>query len=357
MAAKNVDEVTRDTWMHEVFPEWGTWLNEEIDRTQVAQGTFDMWWLANMGVWLKTDQQTNIAVDLWCGSGKRTHDVPDMGDRHQWSRLTGGRHIQPNLRAVPMVIDPFAIRHLDALLVTHIHHDHIDLNVAAALLQNVEGDMPFIGPKYVVDQWVAWGVPEDRCIAVKPGDVLHIKDVEIDVIDSFDKTVLITDSPCEPVVPDDQIPDMDERAVNFLIKTDSGTVYHGGDSHLATLMAEHGKRFDIDVALLAYAENPISVTDKMSSSDVLRAAEMLDCKVVIPLHWDVWTNMMADPREVVDLWRYRKDELGYGFCPYAWQPGGRFTYPADAHALRYHYERGFDDHHTHPINVPYRAFL
>ena len=65
MAAKNVDEVTWQSWAREVFPEWGTWLNEEIDRTRVERGTFVMWWLANMGVWIKSDQQTSIAIDLW----------------------------------------------------------------------------------------------------------------------------------------------------------------------------------------------------------------------------------------------------------------------------------------------------
>lgn len=357
MTARNVQEVTRDSWMHEVFPEWGTWLNEEIDRTRVEEGTFALWWLTNMGLWVKTDRQTSITIDLWCGSGKRTHDLPDMGPHHQWARLTGGRKIQPNLRNVPMVIDPFAIRRLDAFLCTHFHHDHIDLNVAAAILQNVEDPIPFVGPKYVTDQWIAWGVPAERCVTVKPGDVLHVKDVEIDVLESFDRTVLITEQAGEPPVPDDQIPGMDERAVNYLIKTDAGTIYHAGDSHFCTRMADHGRSFDIDVALVAYAENPVPVTDKMTSSDVLRAAEALGCKVVIPQHWDVWSNMLADPEEVIALWRMRKDRMRYRFTPLHWLPGGKFVYPDDRDMTEYFYDRGFADHHTHETNVPYPSFL
>ncbi|AEB07614.1 putative L-ascorbate 6-phosphate lactonase [Coriobacterium glomerans PW2] len=357
MSAKCVQEVTQQSWINEVFPEWGTWLNEEIDRTEIEHGTFGMWWLTNMGVMIKSDKQTQIAIDLWCGPGKRTHDAPDMGPRHQWSRLTGGRKIQPNLRAVPMVINPFAIHRLDALLCTHFHHDHIDLNVAAAILQGVEQDIPFIGPKFVVDQWIAWGVPAERCVTVRPGDTVKVHDIEIDVCESFDRTVLITDQKGEPVPEGKEIPDMDERAVNFVVKTDAGSVYHGGDSHFATMMAEHGKRFDIDVAIVAYAENPIAVTDKMTSSDVLRAAESLGCRVVVPVHWDVWSNMLADPQEVIDLWRMRRDRMGYTFYPFAWLPGGSFIYPRDAEKIAYFHDRGFSDHHMHPTDVPYPSFL
>ena len=27
-----VDEITRDSWIMSTFPEWGTWLNEEIEN-------------------------------------------------------------------------------------------------------------------------------------------------------------------------------------------------------------------------------------------------------------------------------------------------------------------------------------
>ena len=357
MSVDNVNDVTEQTWKDEVFPEWGTWLNEEIDRTEVPQNKFEMWWLVNMGIWLKSDQQTSVAIDLWCGTGKTTHDKADMSPRHQWSRLTGGRKIQPNLRAQPMVINPFAIYHLDAYLVTHFHHDHIDMNVAAAILQNVKEPIPFIGPKDVVDQWLDWGVPADRCRIVKPGDVIKVKDIEIDVTDSFDRSVLITD-PDEKDLPDDnQVPDMDARAVNYVLKTDAGTVYDAADSHFSSYFAKHGKDFDVDVAIVAYGENPIGVQDKMTSVDVLRTAEDLNTKIVIPLHWDVWSNMLGDPSEVEALWEMRKERLDYKFHPFSWLPGGRFVYPDDQDKLEYYHDRGFKDRYTHPINLPYKSFL
>ena len=28
--------------------------------------------------------------------------------------------------------------------------------------------VPFIGPKEIVETWMKWGVPEERCVVVKP---------------------------------------------------------------------------------------------------------------------------------------------------------------------------------------------
>ena len=66
----NVKDVTREKWVLSTFPEWGTWLNEEIEETKVEKGKFAMWWLGCTGLWIKTENDTNIAIDYWCGSGK-----------------------------------------------------------------------------------------------------------------------------------------------------------------------------------------------------------------------------------------------------------------------------------------------
>ena len=37
-------KMSRDIWLQEVFPEWGTYLNYEIDQTKVKPGTGAMWY-------------------------------------------------------------------------------------------------------------------------------------------------------------------------------------------------------------------------------------------------------------------------------------------------------------------------
>ncbi|MEG1687232.1 MAG: L-ascorbate 6-phosphate lactonase, partial [Angelakisella sp.] len=279
-----IDEITRESWVLDTFPEWGTWLNEEIEQEVVKPGTVAMWWLGCTGLWVKTPGDANISIDFWCGNGKRTKKVKDMVAGHQMANMCGGRKLQPNLRASPFVMDPFAVKKIDAVLATHYHNDHMDVNYAAAVLKNVEEKIPFIGPKKSVETWIKWGVPADRCRIVTPGDTIQIKDMEIVVLDSFDRTCLVTTDgnvDIRGVCPTD----MDDKAVNYLIKTPGGNIYHSGDSHYSIYFAKHGKDYDIDVALGSFGENPIGLADKMTSIDILRMAEALRCKVVIPVHY------------------------------------------------------------------------
>ena len=125
---------------------------------------------------------------------------------------------------------------------------------------------------------------------MKPGDTIKIKDLEIVALDSFDRTCIVTtDSTGEDreelsgVCPTD----MDDKAVNYLVKTPGGNIYHSGDSHFSIYFAKHGKDYDVDVAFGSFGENPIGMQDKMTSVDILRMAENLQCKVVVPIHWDV----------------------------------------------------------------------
>ncbi len=351
-----IDGITRESWILGTFPEWGTWLNEEIEDEKVAPGTFAMWWLGCTGIWLKSPGGANICTDFWVGTGKKTHKNPVMAAGHQMQRMTGAKKLQLNLRNSIFPLDPFAIRNVDAILATHDHNDHIDVNVAAAVLKNCDPAVPFVGPAACVKLWTSWGVPEERCVTVKPGDVVKVKDVEILALESFDRTALIT-APADQGLSGRMPQDMDERAVNYLFKTPGGSLYHSGDSHYSNHYAKHGNEHRIDVALGSFGENPRGVTDKMTSVDILRMAECLNAKTVIPFHHDIWTNFQADPMEVVALWRMRKDRLGYGFTPFVWQVGGKFTWPTDRDRIEYHYPRGFEDVFEGPTDLPYPSFL
>ena len=163
----NVKDITRESWILSTFPEWGTWLNEEIEEEVVPANNFAMWWLGNCGVWIKTPGGANVVMDLWSNRGKSTKKVKDMVWGHQMANMAGVRKLQPNLRVQPMVIDPFAINELDYYLVSHFHSDHIDINTAAAIVNNPKLDhVKFVGPYECGEIWKKWGVPEDRIIVL-----------------------------------------------------------------------------------------------------------------------------------------------------------------------------------------------
>ena len=352
----NVNDVTRENWILSTFPEWGQWLNEEIENTTVPENNFTMWWLGNTGLWIKTHENTNIVCDLWCGSGKRTHGDGKMRAGHQMMRMSGVNNVQQNLRISPFVIDPFKMKNVDALVVTHTHSDHLDINTAAAVLKQGGKDVKFIGPAEVVKTWIKWGVPADQTITVKPGDEVQVKSVKIKAFQAYDRTELVT-APVGETLKGKMPQDMDPLAVNYLFETSGGNIYHAGDSHYSNYFAKDGNENKIDVALGAYGENPPGIQNKVTSVDILRMAEDLKTKVMIPVHYDVWSNFQADPKEIVELWKMKKDRLDYKFQPFIWQVGGKYTYPQDVGKIEYHYPRGFEDVFTKEPDLPFPSLL
>ncbi len=52
-------------------------------------------------------------MDLWTNRGKVTKEVKDIVWGHQKANMPPVRKLQPNLRAQPMVVGPFAIYEVD----------------------------------------------------------------------------------------------------------------------------------------------------------------------------------------------------------------------------------------------------
>ena len=111
------------------------------------------------------------------------------------------------------------------------------------------------------------------------------------------------------------------------------------------------------MAFGSYGENPVGIADKMTSVDILRMAEALRCKVVVPIHYDVWSNFAADTSEIEVLYEMRRQRLDYRFHPFIWEVGGKYVYPQDAAKRRYHHDRGFSDCFEEEPNTPFRSIL
>ena len=139
-----IDEITRESWIMGAFPEWGTWLNEEIEEEVVPEGNVAMWWLGCTGLWVKSEGGCNLSIDFWAGNGKRTKANKLMAKGHQMANMSGCRMLQPNLRAIPHVLDPFEVKEIDAVVATHYHQDHMDPNLAAHVIKDLPDDIPFI---------------------------------------------------------------------------------------------------------------------------------------------------------------------------------------------------------------------
>lgn len=94
---------------------------------------------------------------------------------------------------------------------------------------------------------------------------------------------------------------MEQRAVAYLLTTSAGTLYTAGHSHYSVNFADVGIQTAITLALLAFATNPVGVQDKNTSVHILRAATALKAKLVVHLHWDVWTLTLGHPNTILAL--------------------------------------------------------
>lgn len=114
---------------------------------------------------------------------------------------------------------------------------------------------------------------------------------------------------------------------------------HGHKVEMISLMAQRTSMIPVDRDGNALCD-AVMWQDKMTSVDILCMAENLQCKVVVPIHWDVWTNFQADCDEIKVLYDFKKDRNEYKFHPFFWQVGGKYTYPANV----LHYTNNGEDY-------------
>lgn len=81
----------------------------------------------------------------------------------------------------------------------------------------------------------------------------------------------------------------------FIIETNELTVYHAGDTSLFSDMKMYGERFEIDVAFL-----PIGDNFTMGPTDALDAAQWLQAKRVVPIHFDTFPPIKQDAQAFCD---------------------------------------------------------
>jgi L-ascorbate metabolism protein UlaG (beta-lactamase superfamily) len=79
-------------------------------------------------------------------------------------------------------------------------------------------------------------------------------------------------------------------AAGFVIGMDGIKIYHAGDTGLFSDMKLIGELYHPDVALL-----PIGGRYTMGTAEAMMAARFIGAKLVIPIHYNTWDKIAADP--------------------------------------------------------------
>ena len=170
---------------------------------------------------------------------------------------------------------------IDAVLLSHMHFDHMDY----ASLRMIPKDVPIIGPEGA-SRYLARRVGHDVA-EMKLGETLHIGRVTVHATPALHESGLYW-------------PLWHPKAVLSYMIVGSQTVHFIGDTALFDSMRELGEAFDIDVSLLpVWGYGPYLRGDHMTPAQAARALTMLRPKVAVPIHWGTlhpigpWWRKMA----------------------------------------------------------------
>jgi len=323
-------EMTKAQWLEDCYPEWGSYLNKQIENCQVPKGQVALWWCGGPSWVLKTDEGGIFWIDQYCGPSLYTEAVGNCGVCKQ----SGAESINW-LRLNPQVIDPWEFKQLDGAFCTHMHQDHCDLYAVKAALQTTNA--PFYGSIKAAEKLKRFGVPDSRIHTAIVGESVKIKGAEVEFLICYDDTAIRTTA-------GDELLPYDVASVCFLFKTSGGNILFMGDTWYNDGYVEVGANYDIDVAIFDMGSNAPGATDKMTPYDCARLGPALKAKVLLPDHYDNWANTSGTPGLLTDQFERIVSELTPEIKTVIMACGGKFMYPQDKDIKRYKYPDGSDDY-------------
>ncbi len=160
---------------------------------------------------------------------------------------------------------PGDTENLDAVLISHLHHDHADL----PSLRRLGKGLPLVVPAGAGKFFRRRGFQTVEELAV--GQSTRVGAVTV--------TATEADHPSESRF------ERDSRAVGFLLEG-RRRVYFAGDTDLFDGMAELGGEAGLDLALLpVWGWGPSLGPGHLDPERAARAAALLAPRVVVPIHW------------------------------------------------------------------------
>jgi len=216
-------------------------------------GTPRLWALGQAGFVLQSAEGRLLAIDPYLSECvERIEANPDFK------------------RLLPRLLDPADLE-LDALVCTHAHVDHFDVDSVPALLANgrtrlfcSKGCSPLLEELHL-------GYHSSRIALVAPGDSASIEGFSIDFL------------PCDhgPAAPD---------AVGVAVRFDGFTVVETGDTCLRT---DWISRFPSPIDVLVAPIN--GAFGNLSERDCATLAETLSPRLTIPCHYGMFAAHHGDP--------------------------------------------------------------
>ena len=162
-------------------------------------------------------------------------------------------------------VDPGALRGVDAVLISHLHYDHLDL----PSLEKLGREMPVVAPRGA-GALIRRKAGIKNVVELRAGEEIAIGAVTVRATRAdHDTGRLPLGTQAEPL--------------GYMIEGDGRSVYFAGDTDLFDEMADLGP---VDVALLPiWGWGPTMGPGHMDPTRAAQAAALLRAGIAIPIHW------------------------------------------------------------------------
>jgi len=179
------------------------------------------------------------------------------------------------------------INRADLILVSHDHFDHTGDTVKLA---QATGAMVVAQPETVNRFKSEFGLSENQIVnagfGMNIGGTVTVKGINVTMTQAFHSSE--TGSPS-----------------GYIVRLEDGkTFYHAGDTGLFASMKELGELYGIDVALL-----PIGGCFTMDPLQACKAVQLLNPRMVIPMHFKSFPFLVQEPTEFVNLVREKAPQV------------------------------------------------
>jgi L-ascorbate metabolism protein UlaG (beta-lactamase superfamily) len=189
-----------------------------------------------------------------------------------WSeRCSPSQHVGPRrLHAVPVPLT--GLGHLDAVVISHDHYDHLDMDTVRTLAATTSA--VFLVPLGVGAHLDVWGVPPDRVVECDWEEGLDVGGVQVTAVEAqhFSGRGLRRDG---------------TLWASWVLAGPSGRVFFSGDSGFfdgySRLGAEHGP---FDTSLMAVGAYDLAWHDiHLDPEEAVEATRLLRGGLLVPIHW------------------------------------------------------------------------
>lgn len=171
-------------------------------------------------------------------------------------------------------IDPFDLKGelepADVICITHDHYDHCSPGDVAKILREDTIIIAAENCRGKLKGDVRW---------VRPGDKVTVKDLTVEAIPAYNVNK--------------EFHPREAGGVGYILSVDSSKIYHAGDSDPIPEM----EGLDVDIAML-----PVSGVYVATAEEAVEAANMINPKTVIPMHYGSIVGSRADAERFKELW-------------------------------------------------------